>query len=50
MTQAHKRGLKVFVWTVDEEERIEELLSWSVDAIITNRPALARRIVDERFN
>ena len=50
VAQAHKRGLKVFVWTVDEEERIEELLSWSVDAIITNRPALARRIVDERFD
>ncbi len=47
--EAHKRDLKVFVWTVDEEERIEELSSWSVDAIITNRPALARQIVDQQF-
>jgi len=48
--EAHKRGLKVFVWTVDEQKRIEELSSWSVDAVITNRPALARQIVDQQFD
>jgi glycerophosphoryl diester phosphodiesterase len=44
---AHHRGLKVLVWTVDDEDRIAELASWSVDGIITNRPGVARRVLDE---
>ena len=47
INEAHQRGLKVFVWTVDDEERIEELASWQADAIITNRPGVAREIIDQ---
>lgn len=36
-------GLALNVWTVDRPDRIVELARWGVDAIITNRPALARR-------
>ncbi|MBT3248280.1 MAG: glycerophosphodiester phosphodiesterase [Actinobacteria bacterium] len=43
---AHNRGLKVLVWTVDDEERIAELASWGVDGIITNLPGVARRVLD----
>ena len=40
--RAHAVGIEVNVWTVDDPERIRELASWGVDAIITNRPAAAR--------
>lgn len=43
---AHARGLEVHVWTVDEPEEIEALAACGVDAIFTNRPGVARGIVD----
>ncbi|WP_196140229.1 glycerophosphodiester phosphodiesterase family protein [Aliikangiella sp. G2MR2-5] len=35
---AHKRGLKVFVYTVDQEADIDELMAMSIDGIFTNYP------------
>ncbi|MET8981347.1 glycerophosphodiester phosphodiesterase [Streptomyces sp. NPDC004539] len=32
----HGRGIKVSCWTVDDAVRREELISWGVDAIISN--------------
>ncbi|PWG12385.1 glycerophosphodiester phosphodiesterase [Streptomyces sp. V2] len=32
----HTRGIKVSCWTVDDAARREELISWGVDAIISN--------------
>jgi glycerophosphoryl diester phosphodiesterase len=32
------RGRQVYVWTVDEPEDIDLVLSLGVDAVITNRP------------
>ena len=43
---AHRRGLKVVVWTVDDGDRIVELASWGVDGIVTNQVAIARQAVD----
>ncbi|GLS83321.1 glycerophosphodiester phosphodiesterase [Paraferrimonas haliotis] len=40
---AHQRGLKVFVYTVDEEEDIELLSQWGVDGIFSNFPCQARK-------
>ena len=38
---AHLAGLAVKVWTVDAHEDIARLLSWGVDAIISDRPDVA---------
>ncbi len=40
---AHAAGLSVFVWTVDDPERMRELSACGVDAIMTNDPPLALR-------
>ncbi|MBR5691266.1 MAG: hypothetical protein IKX46_04855, partial [Verrucomicrobia bacterium] len=37
---AHEKGLKVFVYTIDNMQKAQELLDMGVDAIITNNPAL----------
>ena len=39
--RAHGVGLEVFVWTVDEPDRIRQLAQFGVDGIITNHPAAA---------
>jgi glycerophosphoryl diester phosphodiesterase len=44
---AHRAGLAVQVWTVDEERDIRRLIGWGVDAIISDRPDVAVTIVQE---
>ena len=44
---AHQAGCPVKVWTVDEEADMRRLLSWGVDAIISDRPDTAVRVVRE---
>lgn len=39
--RAHRAGLQVNVWTVDDVERIRELADLGVDGVITNDPAAA---------
>jgi glycerophosphoryl diester phosphodiesterase len=39
--EAHAAGLKVQIWTVDEEADMRRLLSWGTDGLISNRPDLA---------
>jgi glycerophosphoryl diester phosphodiesterase len=34
----HDLGLKIYAWTVDDEDRMRELVGLGVDGIITNRP------------
>ena len=45
VTEAHRRGLAVAVWTVNDEDVIAELARWGVDAVVTDVPDLARRVI-----
>ena len=45
---AHGAKLPVKVWTVNEEDDMRRLLDWGVDALITDRPDLAVRVVRAR--
>jgi glycerophosphoryl diester phosphodiesterase len=43
VAELHRRGIGVWVWTVDEPEIMTILSSWGVDSITTNRPDAARQ-------
>lgn len=45
--RAHASDLELNVWTVDDPDRIRELVEIGVDGIITNSPSVARSIIDE---
>lgn len=36
--EAHRAGLRVYTWTVDERSEMEQLVDWGIDGIMTNRP------------
>lgn len=42
---AHRLGLEVHVWTVDERETMERLLSWGVDGIMSDRPDVLAQVM-----
>lgn len=44
---AHKAGLQVNVWTIDEPEDIRAMIKAGVDGIITDCPDLVRNILNE---
>lgn len=48
VSASRDRGLAVFVWTVDDPGRMAELAEWGVDGIVTNRPGVARAVIDGR--
>lgn len=49
VARQHHYGHQVHVWTVDKEPDIELCLRIGVDAIISNRPALVREMVDAAY-
>jgi glycerophosphoryl diester phosphodiesterase len=42
---AHKRGLKMFVFTVDEPEDLLRLQAWGIDGVYSNGPAKAKLVL-----
>jgi len=44
---AHRAGLGVQVWTVDDEADARRLLAWGVDALITDRPDKMVKLVSD---
>jgi glycerophosphoryl diester phosphodiesterase len=45
----HSRGLKAWVWTVDEPSRAAELVEWGVDGLISNIPSAIQAVVSGRL-
>ncbi|MFQ5666106.1 MAG: glycerophosphodiester phosphodiesterase [Candidatus Binatia bacterium] len=43
---AHRCGLEMHVWTINQREEIEALLACGVDGIMSDLPGLARTVVD----
>ena len=43
--RAHARGRRVITWTVDDADRMRELVAWGVDGIITNHPDRLRDVL-----
>jgi glycerophosphoryl diester phosphodiesterase len=41
----HERRIRVFVWTVDDEEDMERFLEWGVDGIYSNDPFTLKKVV-----
>jgi glycerophosphoryl diester phosphodiesterase len=44
---AHRAGKPVYVWTVDDPARMVRMIGLGVDGLITNRPAVAREVLDQ---
>ena len=45
VNDAHKRGLKMFAYTVDEPEDLLRMRAWGVDAVFSNGPAKAKKLL-----
>jgi len=45
---AHRRGLQVHVWTIDDEDEMARLLDLGVDGIMTDRPSVLKALLERR--
>ena len=48
LSAAHRAGIAVDVWTVNDRADMERLADWGVDGIMTDRPSLLREVLRER--
>ena len=46
--EAQSLGLKVLAWTVNDPAVIARMIGYGVDGLITDRPDLARKVLEER--
>jgi glycerophosphoryl diester phosphodiesterase len=47
IAHAHRAGVPVKIWTVNEADDIRRLIGWGADAIISDRPDIAVQVVRE---
>jgi glycerophosphoryl diester phosphodiesterase len=45
---AHRRGIQVHVWTIDDRAEMQRLLDLGVDGIMTDRPQVLKELLVER--
>ena len=48
VARAHRRGIAVHVWTIDDAAEMRRLLDLGVDGIMTDRPAVLRDVLGGR--
>ncbi len=48
LKRAHRLGIKVHVWTIDEPDEMNRLLDLGVDGLMTDRPIVLREVFEKR--
>jgi len=48
INSAHKKGMKIYVWTVNDPVQMSVMMSRGVDGIITDEPAMVRQVLELR--
>jgi glycerophosphoryl diester phosphodiesterase len=43
----HRKGVAVSIWTINDAKLARKFLGFRVEALITDRPDIIRRVVDE---
>jgi glycerophosphoryl diester phosphodiesterase len=46
--RAHGRGIEIHVWTVNDEKSMYAFIDLAVDNILTDKPEVLRRVIEER--
>jgi glycerophosphoryl diester phosphodiesterase len=44
---AHARGMRVDVWTVDDEADMRRMIKMGVDGLISDRPDIVKKVLEE---
>lgn len=44
--ELHDNGVRINVWTVNEESEMRKCMDWNIEGLITNEPVKARKVLD----